>query len=516
MDLRRKLPLAISCGLLLVLAAALFGMLRMEQALTTYRTTVAQHFGHERLAADALNHFKLQNQEWKNVLLRGHAPEDLRRYWAAFETQERDVAALAQGLQQQLPAGAARQRVDRFLAAHRAMGQSYRQGLTAFEAAGFNPQAGDQAVRGIDREPALLLDEAGTLIAQASAEVSQTAQERARQAQWLSLAVILLVCGASVAAGLRLGRSITRPLAQAVQVAQAIAAGDLTRARAQTGGDEFARLLNALHAMQSSLAQVVGQVRNDADNVAAASAQIAAANHDLSARTESQASAVQQTAAAMEELSQAVRHNAEHAAQADLLAHGARQVAEQGHAAVAQVAESMQDIHTSSQQIADISHLIDSIAFQTNILALNAAVEAARAGEQGRGFAVVASEVRHLAQRCAQAAKEITLLVQTSRRRVETGRGQTDQASATMQQVQQSITDVAQRVRDIRDASAEQSLGMAQIDQAVAQMDRDTQQNAALVEEMAAAAQSLRQQSFTLVQGVSVFRLNLQDVQTLA
>ena len=512
MDLRRKLPLAISCGLLLVLAAALFGMLRMEQALSTYRTTVAEHFGHERQVADTLNHFKLQNQEWKNVLLRGHAAEDLRRYWTAFEAREGDVAALTQRLQQQLPAGEARQRVEQFLAAHRAMGQSYRQGLAAFEAAGFDPQAGDQAVRGIDREPARLLDEAGALIAQASAAISQTAQARAQQAQWLSLAVILLVCGASVVAGLRLSRSITHPLAQAVQVAQAIAAGDLTSARAQAGGDEFSRLLNALHAMQTSLAQVVGQVRNDADNVAAASAQIATANHDLSARTESQASAVQQTAAAMEELSQAVQHNAGHAAQADLLAHSARQVADQGLAAVALVAESMQDIRTSSQQIADISHLIDGIAFQTNLLALNAAVEAARAGEQGRGFAVVASEVRHLAQRCAQAAKEITLLVQTSRLHVETGRGQTDQASATMQEVQQSITDVAQRVRNIRDASAEQSQGMAQIDRALAQMDQDTQQNAALVEEMAAAAQSLHQQSHTLVQGVGVFRLHGQSV----
>ena len=307
--------------------------------------------------------------------------------------------------------------------------------------------------------------------------------------------------------GLAVMRNITRSLNEAVEAADAVAHGDLSRAIPVHGKDEIALLLRSLAAMQESLAQVVQRVRIGSESVSLASAEIAQGNQDLSGRTESQASALEETAASMEQLGSTVRQNADNARAANQLAQSASTVAVQGGQVVAQVVDTMKGINDSSKKIADIISVIDGIAFQTNILALNAAVEAARAGEQGRGFAVVASEVRSLAGRSAEAAKEIKSLITESVNRVEAGSALVDQAGTTMQEVVGSIRRVTDIVGEISAASSEQSAGVTQVGEAVTQMDQVTQQNAALVEEMAAAASSLRSQAADLVNTVAVFKL---------
>ncbi|MBC7682282.1 MAG: CHASE3 domain-containing protein [Ferruginibacter sp.] len=311
--------------------------------------------------------------------------------------------------------------------------------------------------------------------------------------------------------GVWVSKSITGPVAQAVQVAQAVAAGDLTSRIEVNTHDEVGVLLETLRGMNDNLSQVVTQVRQGSEAVASASGEIAQGNQDLSGRTESQASALEETAASMEELASTIRQNADNAKQANQLAQSASHVAVQGGQVVAQVVDTMKGISESSRKIADIIGVIDGIAFQTNILALNAAVEAARAGEQGRGFAVVASEVRSLAGRSAEAAKEIKILIAASVERVEQGTQLVDRAGNTMKEIVTSIRRVADIMGEISAASAEQSAGIAQVGEAVTQMDQATQQNAALVEQMAAAASSLNSQAADLVQAVAVFKLN-QDI----
>ena len=311
-------------------------------------------------------------------------------------------------------------------------------------------------------------------------------------------------------------RSIVRPVQQGKQAAESIADGDLTHPITTTHNDETGQLLQALATMQSRLATIVGNVRHSAEGVATASAEIASGNNDLSARTEQQASALEETAASMEELGSTVRQNADNARQANQLAMSASTVAIQGGQVVAEVVDTMKGINESSKKIADIISVIDSIAFQTNILALNAAVEAARAGEQGRGFAVVASEVRNLAQRSAEAAKEIKGLIGTSVERVERGSALVDRAGATMSEVVASIRRVTDIMGEISAASSEQSSGVGQVGEAITQMDQATQQNAALVEQSAAAADSLKTQAGQLVEAVAVFRLGADHAMPVA
>ncbi|MFZ3218624.1 MAG: methyl-accepting chemotaxis protein [Rhodoferax sp.] len=311
--------------------------------------------------------------------------------------------------------------------------------------------------------------------------------------------------------GASLVRGITRSMNQAVGVSNAVAAGDLSHPIQLGGKDEVGLLLNALAAMQTSLINVVSHVRSGSEGVATASSQIASGNNDLAARTENQASALEETAASMEELSATVKQNADSARQANQLAMSASTVAIKGGEVVAQVVETMKGINDSSKKIADIISVIDGIAFQTNILALNAAVEAARAGEQGRGFAVVASEVRSLAGRSAEAAKEIKNLIGASVDRVEHGTALVDQAGTTMSEVVSSIRRVTDLMGEISAASNEQSAGVSQVGEAIVQMDQVTQQNAALVEEMASAASSLNAQAQDLVAAVAVFKLRPGD-----
>ncbi|MGS5089636.1 methyl-accepting chemotaxis protein [Hydrogenophaga sp. A37] len=304
------------------------------------------------------------------------------------------------------------------------------------------------------------------------------------------------------------GSVLRRRVAFTQSVAERVRDGDLTTSVNDNARDEFTPLLATMKDMQASLTRVVTEVRQGADSVATASAQIAQGNSDLSSRTEQQASALEETSASMEQMGSTASQNADNARQASQLAASASTVAMQGGEVVSQVVQTMKDINDSSKKISDIIGVIDGIAFQTNILALNAAVEAARAGEQGRGFAVVAAEVRSLAQRSAEAAKEIKGLINASVERVEQGTTLVDQAGNTMQEIVSSIRRVTDIVGEISSASNEQNAGVNQVSEAVSQMDQATQQNAALVEESAAAASSLQSQAQQLVQAVSVFKLS--------
>jgi methyl-accepting chemotaxis protein len=308
-------------------------------------------------------------------------------------------------------------------------------------------------------------------------------------------------------------RAIAHPLAEAVVVAKNVAAGNLTTKIVINSSDETGQLLQALKDMNESLVRIVSEVRTGTDTIATASSQIASGNLDLSARTETQASSLEETASSMEELTSTVKQNADSALQANQLAMSASDVALRGGAVVSQVVDTMGSINESARKIVDIIGVIDSIAFQTNILALNAAVEAARAGEQGRGFAVVATEVRQLAQRSAAAAKEIKFLIDDSVEKVNVGAKLVDQAGATMNEIVDSVKRVTDIMGEISIASKEQTDGIEQVNQAITQMDEVTQQNAALVEEAAAAASSLQDQANGLAQVVSVFKLGVERQQ---
>ncbi|AKZ61546.1 chemotaxis protein [Herbaspirillum hiltneri N3] len=335
-------------------------------------------------------------------------------------------------------------------------------------------------------------------------------ESQARYDTFLTMTIAAIVIGLSVALimGIWLVRAISGPLNEAVRVARGVADGDLTQTIEVHSRDEAGQLMEALKTMNARLQQIVGEVRVSTDTISTASSEIASGNLDLSARTESQAGSLEETASAMEELTSTVKQNADNARQANQLAASASQIAQEGGSVVGQVVVTMNNINDSSKKIVDIISVIDGIAFQTNILALNAAVEAARAGEQGRGFAVVASEVRSLAQRSAAAAKEIKTLIDDSVQKVGEGSKLVEQAGVTMDEVVASVKRVTDVMGEITAASQEQSSGIEEVNRAITQMDETTQQNAALVEQAAAAAQSLQDQAQRLTQSVSVFKLD--------
>lgn len=378
----------------------------------------------------------------------------------------------------------------------------------------------DDAIDKIDNECRPLLAKLLTATADYMAytrEVGAEAVKTTAEAYQVQRTWLIALSAVTVAAALALGWLITRRLTSELgaepailsDIAQNVARGDL-RPVIGVEAAPAGSVLASMGTMQAQLVNLIDQVRASANSISSASTEIAQGNSDLSSRTESQASSLEETASSMDELSSSVQHNADNAKHADQLAQSARDVALQGGQLVDQVVETMRGIATSSKRIADIISVIDEIAFQTNLLALNAAVEAARAGEQGRGFAVVASEVRALAGRSAQAAKEIKDLIQDSVTRVETGSGLVDRAGTTMTEIVEAIKRVTDLVGDISGASAEQASGVGQVGQAVTAMDQTTQQNAALVEQGAAAAEELRHQAQQLVAAIAVFKL-VQD-----
>jgi methyl-accepting chemotaxis protein I, serine sensor receptor len=327
------------------------------------------------------------------------------------------------------------------------------------------------------------------------------------QAIWVLISVLLAVLVVIVGVWVGIHKALIQPLTRVIDSIRHIAGGDLLKPINVHGSNEMGQLADSLRHMQGELVRTVGEVRNGADAIYSGASEIAMGNNDLSSRTEQQAASLEETAASMEELTATVKQNAENARQASHLALSASETAQKGGKVVDNVVQTMRDISSSSQKIADIISVIDGIAFQTNILALNAAVEAARAGEQGRGFAVVAGEVRNLAQRSAQAAREIKSLIEDSVSRVDVGSTLVESAGETMEEIVNAVTRVTDIMGEIASASDEQSRGIDQVGLAVAEMDRVTQQNASLVEESASAAAALEEQASRLTQAVAVFRI---------
>ena len=364
----------------------------------------------------------------------------------------------------------------------------------------------NEGLRAVYQERTIALGQAGTI--DTAKKEYEEAQVRYNTTRNSVLAAIAIGLGMAGWMGFVLIRAIVRPLNEAVAIANAVAVGDLTSKIEIQTHDEIGMLLHALKSMNDNLVKLVGEVRTSADTITTGAGEISAGNSDLSQRTEEQASSLEETAASMEELTATVKQNAEHAKQANQLAKGTADIALKGGEVVGQVVTTMDSIHASSKKIVDIISVIESIAFQTNILALNAAVEAARAGEQGRGFAVVASEVRSLAQRSAAAAKEIKVLIGDSVEKVNTGSKLVKEAADAIDDVVTSVQLVVPIMADIAAASVEQSTGIEQVNQAITQMDEVTQQNAALVEEATAAAESMEHEAKNLSRSVSVFKLD--------
>ena len=333
------------------------------------------------------------------------------------------------------------------------------------------------------------------------------------QAIWVLISVLMVVLVVIVGVWLGIKQALISPLTRLIDNIRHIASGDLVKRIEVEGANEMGELADSLRHMQSELVRTVGDVRNGANAIYSGASEIAMGNNDLSSRTEQQAASLEETAASMEQLTATVKQNAENARQASNLALSASETAQKGGKVVDNVVQTMRDIAGSSQKIADIISVIDGIAFQTNILALNAAVEAARAGEQGRGFAVVAGEVRNLAQRSAQAAREIKSLIEDSVGRVEVGSTLVESAGETMGEIVNAVTRVTDIMGEIASASDEQSRGIDQVGLAVAEMDRVTQQNASLVEESAAAAAALEEQASRLTQAVAVFRIQQEQMK---
>jgi methyl-accepting chemotaxis protein len=468
-------------------------------------------------ALQALDHvlfrYKEQVQDWKNILIRGHDQTGYDRYLSNFKKKQDTIRSEIESAKKAFEAAdmdpAPLTSVEK---SHREVYEKYLTALTAFKVGKEDTTSiVDRSVRGIDQPVAEALDKLSEKV-EAHVEEGAVKEREKTVAAYnesrlvaivsITIAVLLLFLSAHL-----FRRAILTPLNRAVSLAQAVAAGDLSTRIVIDRHDEFGSLLTALQEMNDSLTRIVEEVRSGGEAITSAAQQVSTGNTDLSQRTEEQASMLEETASNMEELTATVRQNSDNALRANEVTRKASEIAAKGGTAVDQVVTTMGTIQDSSRRIVDIISVIDGIAFQTNILALNAAVEAARAGEQGRGFAVVASEVRNLAQRSADAAKQIKTLIGDSVEKVDNGTRLVEQAGGTIKEIVEAVSRVTTLMAEISAASSEQSSGIEQVNQAVMQMDQVVQQNAALVEEAAAAAESMQEQAQFLHRSVSFFRL---------
>lgn len=496
------------------IGAGLAGIHQLRGAVGEYENTLEQQVANERDIKAALISFKTQVQEWKNTLLRGSDSKQREKYWTRFQARQVEVAGQIDALLLRMADSDARVLVEDFKAAHEKMGVGYEQGFNAYTQSGYQSAAGDSAVKGMDREPAKVLNEASTMLEEQAHQALLAAQNTTTTAlrfSYIFLAVIALL--GLVGAGW-LARSLSRQIGGDPKVAlesiKRIADGDMSQPVPLYKGDTSS-VMAGMDQMRLSLIGVITQVRLNSDHIAAGSAEISNSSADQSQRVVELASSLEQTAASMEELGSTVGQNAENAGKADSLAKNASLVAKVGGEVVAEVVNTMKEINTSAHQIVDIIAVIDSIAFQTNLLALNAAVEAARAADQGRGFAVVATEVRALAHRSSDAANEIKELINTSVERVEKGSQLVDKAGVTMNEVVESISSVTELMGNISLASSEQREAVRQVGQAVSQMDQATQLSASKVEQSEASASDMHNQSQQLVKAMSQFQLGNED-----
>ncbi len=520
LSIRIKLYLLIGTTLLLMLVLGLSGMFTQQKqnARLDRSLTDAQVATTAILASDAAAlRFKIQVQEWKNLLLRGHEPKDFDRYLAAFQKEhaavERELDKCVAAFKQ---LGLDAAPVTKAKNEHAGLRARYLEAVKLFDSK--NPasyQLVDKAVRGIDRQPTEDIDKLSSIVTQALAQRFEAARMDAASGEKLALGVGLLVLVVAIAASSLLAtvliRGITSQLQRAVATAESVANGDLTVRVESSSRDEIGQLLGKLKMMTENLSRIVSEVRGGSHEVTAASQEIASANMDLSARTEEQASAIEETSSTMEEMTATVRQNNDHTQHASGLMQKTTGVAAKGEAAMREVVQSMDSINASSRRISEIIGVIDGIAFQTNILALNAAVEAARAGEQGRGFAVVAAEVRSLSQRSALAAKEIKALIEDSASRVEAGHQHVQDASQAMTEILDGVQQASSLLADIATTTREQTTGIEQVSTTIAQMEQVTQENAAMVEEASAAAQSLNEQAERFLKIIAQFKLREED-----
>jgi len=509
--------LSVRAKLMLMLVAASLGLLAvsatswwaLRQAVQASQQLVLSEVGAVRTLGDLradVGHLRRYEKDLFLNLADEALLEDYFAKWSAEQAQTLDHIAV---LQAQLPAEQA------VLEQMKAGLMRYAEGVKGIHQKITRGEINDPWAANKAMEPAKVdiraADEAFAQVTQAAAQRAQFTMAQLDGLQRRTLSWVLAVASASlllaVSLGYWLASRITQPLAQAVRAVERVAGGDLSQAVQAEGTDETARMLQGIQRMQGALSQIVREIREGVQAMTHASGEIAQGNQDLSSRTEQTASNLQETAASMEQLTSTVRNSADAARQANQLAASAAQIASRGGEVVSQVVSTMDEINHSSKKINDIIGVIDGIAFQTNILALNAAVEAARAGEQGRGFAVVAGEVRNLAQRSAQAAKEIKGLIGASVERVEAGSRLVADAGQTMSEIVGSVQRVSDIIGEITAAAGEQSDGIAQVNTAVSQLDQMTQQNAALVEQSAAAAQSLKEQAARLAETVQVFQL---------
>jgi methyl-accepting chemotaxis protein len=510
-SLQFKVLLIVAGAMLVSLAVSLASLSRVYSSIQELDRISREDFQSQAAILQADIAFKEQVQEWKNLLLRGTDPAQEEKYWNAFLKKEKEAMGLIREARAGLRDPAILAKLEDFMNAHKVAGEGYRKGHDIFRQAK-DGHAADAAVQGIDRGPSTLLQDAQRLAVDAGATATMQAVNTAETGYRLAIiGTVIVMLGALVVLWIYVRRTVIQPIADASRFAGRIEQGDLTAQIKSRSRDEVGQLVDSLSRMKDALGEVVSQVRASAEAVVTASSQVAAGTTDLSQRTEEQASSLEETAASMEELASTVRQNADNARQADELARSASKRAEQGGMEVVNVVTTMSDISASAKRISDIISVIDSIAFQTNILALNAAVEAARAGEQGRGFAVVASEVRSLAQRSAQAAREIKELIGHSVERVAAGTELVEKAGDTIQALVIDVKRVSDLMGSIAEASAEQSRGVQQVNKTVTEMDKVVQQNASAVQQSASAAEGMRQQAELLVHAVSTFRLTLEE-----